>query len=367
MRAKTVAAVISLACVAGSMEARAQVAPPPPVADCTMLDDPDSLATDVTACAKSLLNRQSLINTSTSIIDVIMDRFDIGPNQTEPAGLELTDPKEILDRLTGSGNISITPTADMVAHAASPMWNVWVDGKYSWLDDTSAFTNLDGSLVNAVVGADYKVTDHLVLGVMGTFETSDLKGLSPAVEETDGWGGGAYMGLSLSDNLVFSANVSGTSLNTDVNGGTFAFDSTRIQTSEALTGYWYSGTWRFSPSLTFAWSKEWQDASLFLNAQTIETAIISPAVQIGDTIAIKDATTVEPWIGAEIDWEVRNRVVDKVVGTILNDPNTDLRLQTGLNFAFGAKAQLDLTGEISGLLLKDSNTYTAGANFAYQF
>ena len=90
-------------------------------------------------------------------------------------------------------------------------------------------------------------------------------------------------------------------------------------------------------------------------------------MQIGDTIAIKDATTVEPWIGAEVDWEARNRVVDKGLGTILNDPNTDLRLQTGLNFAFGANAQLALTAEISGLLLKDSDTYTAGANFAFQF
>ena len=362
MRAKTVAAVVLLACIVGSAESRAQSAPP--VLDCSQLNDN---YTDNTACAKSLLNRQSLINTSTSIRHIILDRFDIGPNQTEPAGLELTDPTDILERLTGSGEISIAPTADVVAPAASPMWNIWIDGKYSWLDDTSAFTNLDGSLINTVVGADYKVTDRLVVGAMGTYETSDLKGLFSVTQETDGWGGGAYMGLTLTDNLVFSANVLGTSLDTNANNGAALFDSTRIQTSEAITGYWYSGTWRFSPSLTFAWSKEWQDASAGLNAQTIETAIISPAVQIGDTIAIKDATTVEPWVGAEIDWEVRNKVVDKVLGTILNDPNTDLRLQTGLNFAFGSNAQLALTGEISGLLLKDSDTYTAGANFAYQF
>ena len=147
----------------------------------------------------------------------------------------------------------------------------------------------------------------------------------------------------------------------------FRSDSTRWQTSEALTGYWYSGTWRFSPSATFAWSKEWQDASAIANAQTIETAIISPAVQVGDTISIGGSNTVEPWLGAQLDWALRNRVRDKVAGTITNDTNTDLRLQTGLNFAFGANAQLALTAEMSGILLKESNTYTAGANFAYQF
>ncbi len=52
---------------------------------------------------------------------------------------------------------------------------------------------------------------------------------------------------------------------------------------------------------------------------------------------------------------------------ILDDPYADLRLQGGLNFAFGANAQLALIGEISGLLVKDTETYTAGANFAFQF
>ena len=368
MRARVIAGSVLLACVGLITEAWAQTPSVPVALNCTLLGA-NSFENDVTACSKLTTNRQSLFNTSASIRNIILERFDLGPGQTEPAGLELTDPDDILQRLTGNGTIAIAPTADIAAAEAKPMWNVWTDGKYSWLNDTSAVSNLDGSLVNLVVGADYKVGDRLVLGVMGTYENSDLKGdgVAPPTQKVDGWGGGVYMGLTLTDNLVFSANVLGTSLDTDVNGAT-NFDSTRIQTSEALTGYWYSGTWRFSPSLTFAWTKEWQDAAGGgLNAQTIETAVVSPAVQIGDSISIGGANTVEPWVGAGFDWAVRNRVKDKVLGTILNDPNTDLRLQSGLNFAFGANAQLALTAEVSGLLLKDSDTYTAGANFAYQF
>ena len=322
--------------------------------------------TDVTACAKSLLNHQSLINTSNSIAGVIQDRFDTGPNQTEPAGLELSGAKDIAERLSGNGTILIAPTADVAAPVPSPKWNTWIDGKYSWLDDTAAFTNLDGSLVNGIVGADYKFSDRLVLGLMGTYETSDLEGTG-TTQDTDGWGGGAYMGLSLTDNLVFSATVLGTELDTDVNGGAADFDSTRVQATSALTGYFYSGTWRYSPSITVAWSKEWQDETAVLNAQTIETGMISPGLQLGNTFSLGGATTVEPWLGAQFDWVPLNKVVDDVAGTILDDDYTDLRLQTGLNFAFGARAQLALTGEISGLLYKDSDTYTAGANFAFQF
>ena len=360
MRIRTVAAVIIMASVAGSSQVRAQSTYGD---DCSELDDTSPAM--ITACAKSLLNRQSLINTSTSITSIIIDRFDMGPQQAAPAGLELTDPDEISERLKGNGRIIIAPTADVAAPAASPHWNVWIDGKFSWLDDTDAFTDLDGSLVNGIAGADYKVSDRLVLGLMGTYETSDLEGPG-ATEDTDGWGGGAYLGLTLNDNWVLSANVLGTDLDTEVNGGT-SFDSARIQASSALTGYWYSGTWRYSPSLTVAWSKEWQDASGASSAQTIETGIISPGFQVGNSISIGGASTVEPWLGAQLDWVGINKTVDDVTGTILDDPYTDLRLQGGLNFAFGANAQLALTAEVSGLLYKDSDTYTAGANLAFQF
>ena len=371
MRIRLLGTLFSLALLAGSSSVETQAAlVVVRVPTCANLPGVGgNYAYITTSCTKSLINRQSLINTSTSIRNIIVGRFDAGPDQTEPAGLELTDPNEILQRLTGNGEITIAPTADAVSPPAASKWNVWTDGKYSWLDDTSAISNLDGSLINAIVGADYKVTDRLVVGLMGTYEDSSLKGdgVVPPTQKTNGWGGGAYMGLSLTDNLVFSANLLGTSLNTNVNGGAAKFDSQRWQSSEALTGFWYSGTWRFSPSLTFAWSKEWQKASAIANAQTIETAIISPALQIGDTISIGGSNTVEPWLGAQFDWALENRVKDKLLGTIVNNPNTDLRLQTGLNFAFGANAQLALTAEMSGILLKNSNTYTAGANFAYQF
>lgn len=368
MRIKTVAAVVPFLCFLGSADLLAQTLPSPDV-DCSALDGVNEPAeTEITACAKSLLNRQSLINTTTSINKVILDRFGLGPNQTEPAGLELTSAKEIAERLSGGRSILIAPAADVAVPAGNPMWNVWADGKYSWLDDDTAFSGLDGSLVNVVVGADYKISDRLILGVMGTYETSDMKGdgLLPPAHDTDGWGGGAYLGLTLTDNWVLSATVLGTDLDTDVNGGT-SFDSARIQASSGLTGNWYSGTWRYSPSLTVAWSKEWQDSSGALNAQTIETGIISPGFQVGSSISIGGASTIEPWLGAQLDWVGINKVVDDGTGTILDDPYTDLRLQTGLNFAFGANAQLALTGEISGLLVKDSETYTAGANFAFQF
>lgn len=374
MRAKLGILIFLLASTLGSAQLLAQSteppnAPPPSIlVDCAVLNDDGSSNNDIAACSSSLLNRQSLINTSTSIRNIIIDRMDAGPDQVEPAGIALDSEQDVRDRLGATGNTTIIPTADDAGSSTvSPLWNVWVDGKYSWLDDRSAIGSMDGSLVNLIVGADYKVSDRLVIGLMGTVETSDLEGLGVLSQETDGWGGGAYLGMSLTENVVFSANILGASLDTGINGVSNVFDSDRIQASSALTGYWYSGTWRYSPSLSVAWSKEWQDAILGFNAQTIETAIISPGIQIGNTVSIGGANTVEPWLGAQLDAVALNKVVDAGLGTVLDDPYTDLRLQGGLNLAFAGSAQLALTAEVSGILVDTSNTYTFGANFAFQF
>lgn len=374
MLAKLGMLIFLLASTLGSTQLLAQSteppnAPPPSIlVDCAVLNDDGSSNSDIAACSSSLLNRQSLINTSTSIRNIIIDRMDAGPDQVEPAGIALDSEQDVRDRLGATGNTTIIPTADDAGSSTvSPLWNVWVDGKYSWLDDRSAIGSMDGSLVNLIVGADYKVSDRLVIGLMGTVETSDLEGLGVLSQETDGWGGGAYLGMSLTDNVVFSANILGASLDTGINGVSNVFDSDRIQASSALTGYWYSGTWRYSPSLSVAWSKEWQDAILGFNAQTIETAIISPGIQIGNTVSIGGANTVEPWLGAQLDAVALNKVVDAGLGTVLDDPYTDLRLQGGLNLAFAGSAQLALTAEVSGILVDTSNTYTFGANFAFQF
>ena len=148
MRMKFFAAVFASALLAGSSVAFAQSSAP-------SAGPSAGPSGSFCNCAKVLLYRQSLINTSTSIRNLIVSRFDEGADKTEPAGLELTDPNEILQRLSGSGVITIAPTADLTAPAATSKWNLWTDGKYSWLDDTSAASNLDGGLVNLIIGGDH--------------------------------------------------------------------------------------------------------------------------------------------------------------------------------------------------------------------
>ncbi|MBI3672628.1 MAG: autotransporter outer membrane beta-barrel domain-containing protein [Rhizobiales bacterium] len=248
---------------------------------------------------------------------------------------------------------------------ATKRWNTWIDGKDTWNDNSSANYNLDGPLFNGLAGIDYKLADKVTFGILGSLENSHLDGTGVNTR-SNGLGAGPYLGITIGDHLVFSANALGSSIDSS-QSGFYRYSADRLQAAAALNGYWYSGVWRFTPGLSLSWSKEWQKENHNLTPdQTIEAALLTPSVQFGRTFQISDRSTMEPWLGTALDWTFVNRI--RIDGFApLNRPSTDLRLQAGLNFAFGGNMQLSLTGEVGGLLLKDLNTYAGEANLAVQF
>ena len=202
---------------------------------------------------------------------------------------------------------------------------------------------------------------------MASTESSDLNGTGVDTSSR-GWGAGPYLGIVLTDHLVLSASVLGSSI--DSNQTSFihlGFKSDRLQASTGLNGYWYNDGWRFTPGLNTSWSKEWEKETLGTTPdETLETGLLTPGLQLGKTLKLSDRATVEPWAGAAFDWTYVNRI--KFAGLpASNDPSTDLRIQAGLNFAFGSNVQLALTAEAGGLLLKNLDTYAGEANLAIQF
>lgn len=353
--------------------------PPPPeprTATCNSADVSNESSLAGAACGRSVINPQILIHQ----IDVHrrIARLSLGVDDAaedaaeeavEPAGLGEMSAEEAAARLDGKGGAMIIATADAAAPAASK-WNIWIDGKYTHNDSTPEVFDLDGPLVNVLAGADYKLTDRITLGVMGSYEESSLEsslGALPPDIDSEGWGVGPYFGVVLTPSIVWSGSYLYSEIDSDQNDF-FFFDSVRHQASTAVTGYFYKDTWRFSPSLSLAWAEEQQEEVNGLTAdQTIETLILTPSLQVGNTLRLSEGATVEPWLGAAFDAVLVNKIDDAVLGNVLDDPYEDLRLQAGLNFSFGSNAQLAITGEIGGLLVDTSDSYSIEANFAIQF
>lgn len=316
-------------------------------------------------CARALIGRQLLIHNADALARAVANSFHIGPSVIEPAGLDGISAAEAAERLAGGNSLLITPAADVATATPTPKWNAWIDGKYTWNDNAPENFDLDGPLWNGLGGIDYKLTDKITLGLLGSYESSDLDGVGVETD-SEGWGAGPYLGIVLTDNIVFSANVLGSLVDTRQTGP-LHFDSERIQASAALNGYWYKDTWRFTPGVSVSWSKEWMDEkSDAAPDQDVEVALLTPIVQVGNTLRLSESTSVEPWAGAALDWTFINEI-EQDGSPDIDDPNTDLRVQAGLNFGFGGNAQLSFTGEAGGLLLDEIDTYSGEANLAIQF
>jgi len=316
-------------------------------------------------CTAQQNSREVQIHLNDAVSRALATSFGLGPDEMMPAGMTGLSEDEALKRLVGGNGIHIDPTADVPAAAPSPKWNSWLDGKYTWNDNGDRNFDLDGPLFNGLLGVDYKLTSKVTLGLLGSVEASHYDG-DGVDTRSSGVGGGAYVGIMLTDNIVFSANTLLSDITTKQSGDV-RYEGPRWQTSGAVTGYWYKDNWRFTPAVSISWSKEWMNAkSGPVTDQTVETAALTPSIQIGKTLHLSDKTTMEPWAGAALDYTFLSRTKPEGLDAS-NDPNADLRVQVGLNFGFGSNAQLALTAEAGGLLNKDLNTYSGEANLAIQF
>jgi hypothetical protein len=330
---------------------------------------------EVTGCLKPVINAHSLIAVSDAVRKVIAGQLvGQGDGEPEPAGLLLENPEDVAARLAADGSITVQPTADVPAEPATQrLWNAWIDGKYSWIEGSSDLDDSDGPLVNAIIGIDYRLSTSVVVGLLGTYETSRLTtgGILPIRQNTEGFGGGAYIGVTVTPNIVFSGLATYAAIDTDLDlANEGETDSDRVQLSGGFTGYWYFGTTRLSPSVTLAWSKEWQDAYSdgFNPAQDFETGILTGGTVLGHTFALGGGTTsIEPWAGAFFDYTFLNETDTDGVGTDSVDEQADLRLQAGLTLNLAANMQLTLTGETAGLIVDETDSYAGEANFAIQF
>ncbi len=337
--------------------------------DCRVfVDDSEGegrFATDV--CSTAYLSRQSSIRVAGVLQQVLRNSFGFGPATVEPAGLSGLIADDAARRLSPS-TIFITPTAAdaAAAEALTTRLNVWADGRVLYTDYVREAGDLDGPTVSLLAGFDYKLTSKLTLGLLLSTDNSQFES---AINDLNSRsiGAGPYMGLVLSDNLVLSASLIGSRINSDQAFGLLDFDTSRVQASTGINGYWYKDTWRFNPGVTLSLSKDWEEEQNgFIGDRTIELGLLTPSLQIGNTLQLSDTVTMEPWAGYAFDWTFHNRTHSPELGTITYS-NIDLRLMGGLNFGLGGNAQLAITGEAGGLFLGELDSYSIEANLAVQF
>ena len=326
-------------------------------------------------CDQNLRNHLTVVYLSDTIRQIVGGRLNSNSlcASVDDEDLSEDERRRREESCTTQAGLIITQTGAPV----QKRFNAWIDSKTTWIEaGNKDVSPTDGPAINASGGIDYRINDRVILGLLGSFEHSNLDtgGFIPSTTKTEGFGGGAYLGVTVTPNIVFSGMVTGTAIKTDLDYDFVAasLDSTRLQASGSFTGYWYFQTMRLSPSVTLAWSKEWQDA--FTDnlgfpgpAQRYESAVLTIGNQIGRTYALTSGDTIEPWGGAQFDWTFLSNVDIDGFGETKYQDSYDLRVQAGFNYVFAGGGQLAVTGEIGGLAMPDNSTYSGEVNYSLQF
>ena len=288
------------------------------------------------------------------------------------------DAKKISDAKAYGNALGIGGNPYGVAYDAIPMGltpnrlDIWAEGHYSHYDDSTGGINRDGDFGILYVGSDYALNDWLLLGALVQFDWTDED-----VRDQDlfggvnGWGWmiGPYMGAKLSDHLYFSARAAwGQSENditlTDNAAGfrTGDFDTDRWLATAELTGNWYHGPWRFTPSAQLAYGSEDQEAfrnslnqQIGSNEATIGRLTFGP--EIGYRHVMDDGTVVEPLVGIEGIWNFDDSGLRLSDGTPIGDDDFTGKVEGGVLVQMPSGISWRAVGDYYGIGDGDFDSY----------
>ncbi|NNF80647.1 MAG: autotransporter outer membrane beta-barrel domain-containing protein [Rhizobiales bacterium] len=276
------------------------------------------------------------------------------------------------DRATG---VTVTPTAD---EGSALGLNAWVDGSYKHLRDRFPRRGYTGDQSSISTGLQGQLTDQILLGGLFNFSDSKTRNVfTPATSRTDNYSLAAYMGATLTQNLVFDASF----LYTFTDNRAFdrttgigaSFDGETWVLNANLTGYWYLGSLRFSPNLGVSWS-ETQDRSYtdsggnFFGRERTDVGTFTFGTTLAYTVALGDGVSMEPYVSVEGEWEFEESVHPPVVTALPEDMrDLDARVEGGVEFTLGKNVTLALRGEAGGLGRKRYRTVGGGGRVSVSF
>lgn len=256
-------------------------------------------------------------------------------------------------------------------------FNVWVHGKITTLDDSSDGASFDGNVWNILGGADYRVTDNIMVGIATGYERYNLDtNYNNGSFDGHGYTVGPYIGLMFNRNIVLDAWAGATFLSYDVTGSGVSgdFDSTRYFVSVNLTGTWRWKGLRLAPRLSMFYAHEVQDAFVDsagtrVAAQTVRLGRFSFGPEIGYTINLPgNRLVIEPFVSlrGEYDFTREGNVV-LGNGAVATDSALGATVGFGIDFQWRKSVWLRLGGSYNAIGRGDLESWSGEARLQIRF
>ena len=250
--------------------------------------------------------------------------------------------------------------ADQSLDEGAPLspWNFWVKGSWT-LYDSHESSSFDGHLIDVVGGVDYRLSDDLIVGVLGGYGAADFDTLLAGTAgsfESKGMHVGVYMGKRLAPNLMFDALVAYTASDYDnVSGTTIgAFDAGRITVAAHLKGNVDWAGVIVEPTIGLMYASEKQDAYTDNNttvhaARTVTAGRLSVGPKFIFPKVTTDNGTSQFWFAAKGEYDFSNQDTSAASGLPDIGDVASGRVQAGIASASDSGVNLSLQGDVSGL------------------
>ena len=262
--------------------------------------------------------------------------------QTAPVSMSLND-------AGGSMDVSLSALAGADANMGAGSFDVWAEVNYARFDNSGS----EGDFSLFYVGADYLVTDRVLVGVLAQFDNFESENDRTSVAaDGNGFMVGPYVTARLANNLYADARIAwGQADNSVTPLGTYTddFDTTRMLFAGSLSGdYAVNNHLTLRPTIEYRTFNETQEAyrdafGVLIPESDLNLNELSFAPKL---ITTHQRVTGETW-SAFIEAEGIYNFGDEVVGVF--DEDFRMRLEGGFSWLAENGIQMNFNTYLDGV------------------
>ena len=270
--------------------------------------------------------------------------------------------------------------------ATFPNWNIWTAIDYRQIE-TGINASIETSVINALLGSDYRLNNNTLLGVFIHYDQSDsdvtLKNTGMTLNHT-GFGGGLYGGLSFFDGkMITDLSLGWSSLAYEGTSGEERgdFGAQRTMASWNLSGTIEQGNFRIHPIVSTIWAQEIQESYTDnQNRRIPQTEYMFLQVSFGPRVGYFYSLGVDQWIQPYVEvlgsYDLSDdppRVSNERDGTTVESYAFRREMDFSGNAKLGlevkyAKFTLNLSGEFDDYVnFRDYISFGGGGSFGYKW
>lgn len=245
--------------------------------------------------------------------------------------------------------------------------DIWVEGHYTHFEDDIGGGDRDGHLGVLYVGADHVIRPWLLIGALAQFDWAEDESTRLGSDVTGtGWMAGPYITARLHKNVFFDARGAWGETDNDIDivGVTKdKFDTQRWLAVARLTGDWWRGAFRVTPSASVKYIEDEQESftnalGTFIPGQTVSLGRLKFGPEFGYRYDAVDGTRIEPHISIEGIWDFDEAGPLAIGGIVTSANDVRAKVEGGVMLTRPGGVGVRATGAYDGIGDGDFSAYS---------